>query len=129
MLAAPGWAAEAGLPEDVVKGMTLLSGLYDLTQIPHTHINEWMHLDAAAAERNSPLWRLPRPDTRIVGSYAPSETDEFKRQSEVYFAACRAVGCQVDVVPVPGTNHFDIPFSLADGASPLSQAVRAAIGV
>lgn len=53
-----------------------------------------MRLDAAAAERNSPSWRLPRPDRRIVGSYAPDETDEFKRQSEAYFAACHAVGAR-----------------------------------
>ncbi len=127
MLAVPGWQAGAGLPDDAVKGMTLLSGLYDLTQIPRTHINEWMRLDAAAAERNSPLWRLPRPGTRIVGSYAPNETDEFKRQSEVYFAACHAAGCEVTVVPVPDSNHFTIPFALADAASPLSLAVRAAM--
>ncbi len=117
----------AGPDEGRIRGLTLLSGLYDLTQIPHTHVNEWMRLDAAAAARNSPLWRLPRPGTRIVGSYAPKETDEFKRQSEVYFAACHATGCAVTVVPVPGSNHFDIPFELADPQSRLSLAVRQAI--
>ncbi len=129
MLAAPETAAKTGLPVDVVKGMTLLSGLYDLTHLPRTHINEWMRLDGPAAERNSPLWRLPRPGTRIVGSYAPSETDEFKRQSEVYLAACHAAGCPVVVVAVPGTNHFDIVFALEQPESALSQAVRAAMGV
>ena len=129
MLAAPGWAEAAGLPGDVIKGLTLLSGLYDLTHIPRTHINEWMRLDDAAAERNSPLWRLPRPGVRIVGSYAPNETDEFKRQSEVYFAACAAAGCAVAVVPVPGTNHFDIPMALGDAAAPLHLAVRRAMEV
>ena len=126
MLAAPGWGS---LPPDVIKSLTLLSGLFDLTHIPRTHINEWMRLDAAAAERNSPLWRLPRPGTRIIGSYAPNETDEFKRQSEIYFAACAAAGCPVEVVPVPGTNHFDIPFALGDAAAPLHQAVLRAMEV
>lgn len=119
----------AAAPERRVQGLTLLSGLFDLTRIPDTHVNAWLQLDAAAAERNSPLWQLPPAGTRIVGSYAPNETDEFKRQSEVYFAACHAAGCDVTVVAVPGTSHFDLPFALADAASPLSQAVHRAMGV
>lgn len=119
----------AAAPERRVQGMTLLSGLNDLSRIPDTHVNAWLRLDAASAERNSPLWRLPAAGTRIVGSYAPNETDEFKRQSEVYFAACHAAGCEVTLVPVPGTNHFDLPFALADAASPLSQAVHRAMGL
>ena len=117
----------AAAPERRVHGLTLLSGLYDLTRVPATHINEWMRMDSDAAGRNSPLWRLPPPGTRIVGSYAPNETDEFKRQSEVYFAACHAAGSPVTVVPVPGSNHFSIPFALADATSPLHQAVCAAM--
>ena len=124
MLAVPGCVA---LPGDAIRSLTLLSGLYDLTHLPHTHVNEWLRLDAAAAARNSPLWQLPRPGMRIVGSYAPNETDEFKRQSEVYFAACHAAGSHVEVVAMPGTNHFDIVFALADAASPLSTAVRRAM--
>ena len=127
MLGAPGWTQAAGLPDDTVKSMTVLSGLYELAMLPRTHINAWMQMDAAAALRNSPLWQLPRAGVRIVGSYAPSETDEFKRQSEVYFAACHAAGCLVQVVPVPGSNHFDIPLALTDATSPLSVAVKGVI--
>ncbi len=127
MVAAPGWTGDAGLPADLVKGLTLLSGLYDLTLIPRSYVNTWMKLDDAAALRNSPLWQLPRSGLRIVGSYAPSETDEFKRQSEVYFAACQAVGCRVQVVLAPGTNHFDLPCVLAEPMSALSVAVRSAL--
>ena len=114
-------------PEHRVQSLTLLSGLYDLTRIPETHVNAWMLLDAAGARRNSPLWQLPAAGTRIVGSYAPSDTVEFQRQSEVYFAACHAAGCAVTLVPAPGTNHFDLPFALADAASPLSRAVYGAM--
>lgn len=115
--------------DGTVQGLTLLSGLYDLTRIPDTQVNGWMGLDAASALRNSPLWQLPLPGTRIVGSYAPSETDEFKRQSEVYFAACHAGGCIVTLIPVPGSNHFDIPFELARTGSGLHSAVRDAIAL
>lgn len=128
MLAAPEWAEAAGLPADVVKSLTLLSRLYDLTMLPRTHINAWLRLDAAAAERNSPLWRLPRAGLPVLGSYGPNETDEFKRQTEVYLAACHAAGCHVRVVPVPATNHFDIPFALAEPASALFGALQAQIG-
>lgn len=128
MVAAPGWTAGFGLPDDLVKGLTLLSGLYDLTLLPRSYVNTWLRLDDAAALRNSPLWRLPRRGLPIIGSYAPSETDEFKRQSEVYFAACTTIGCKVQTVAVPNTNHFDIVLALADAGSPLSLAVRAVIG-
>jgi len=128
MLAAPDWGAAFGLPEDAVAGLTLLSGLYDLTKMRRTHVNAWLRLDAAAALRNSPLWLLPRGGLPIVGSYAPNETDEFKRQSEVYFAASRAAGCRVEIVPVPGTNHFDLVLAMADAGSGLSLAIRRAIG-
>lgn len=128
MLAAPEWVEAAGLPPDVVKSLTLLSGLFDLTMVPRTHLNAWLHLDAAAAERNSPLWRLPRAGLPVLASYGPNETDEFKRQTETYLAACYAAGCRTRAVPVPATNHFTIPFALAEPASALFAALRAQIG-
>ena len=123
MLCAAAWAPSFGLPEGVVKGATLLSGLYDLEPLLLTHPNEWLKLDRAAALRNSPIRMLPPPGLPMVFSYAPNETDEFKRQSEVYMAACQAVGCNCQFVAAPGTNHFDIVFELCRKDSALTQAV------
>jgi arylformamidase len=100
-----------------------LSGLYDLEPMRMSYINEWMQLDAAAARRNSPMFHLPAPPLPLVFSYAPNETDEFKRQTETYLAACRAVGCGCEFVTMPGTNHFDLVLATADPATALTLAI------
>jgi arylformamidase len=128
MLIAPGWQAPFDLPEDAVAGATLLSGLYDLEPMRMTPVNDWLALDAAAAQRNSPLFHLPARPLPLVFSYAPNETDEFKRQTETYLAACRAVGCRCEFVAMPGTNHFDLVLATADPASALTAAIFRTIG-
>ena len=129
MLIAPGWQAQFGLPEDAVAGATLLSGLYDLEPMRMSYINEWVQLDAAAAHRNSPMFHLPVRPLRLLFSYAPNETDEFKRQTETYLAACRAVGCHCEFVTMPGTNHFDLVLATADPTTALTAAIFRGIQV
>ncbi|VVD87892.1 esterase [Pandoraea cepalis] len=129
MLLAQGWHADYGVPHDVVAGAAPLSGLFDLTPIPFTHINDWMKLSADDAHRNSPHFHLPAHGCPIVVSYGESETAEFKRQSEDYLAAWRARGFAGDYVPMPGTNHFDIVLTLNDTASPLTQAIFRLMGL
>ena len=53
----------------------------------------------------------------LVVSCAPSETDEFKRQSEAYMAAAMARGCPVRFVPAKH-QPYDIVFGLAERESP-----------
>ena len=129
MLIAPSWPAEFGLPDDAVAGATLISGLYDLAPLPLTHVNAWLRLDTAGARRNSPIHQLPARPLPLVFSYAPNETDEFKRQTETYLAACRARGCPCAFVAMPGTNHFDIVLALAERDSPLTAAALRAMGI
>jgi arylformamidase len=122
MILASGWQAAFGVPKNLVAGATLLSGLYDLEPVKLGHPNEWLKLGAGDVAALSPLLYLPERAVPLVVSYAPSETDEFKRQSEIYMAAVKARGCPVRFVPMPGTSHFDIVFGLADPHSPLAQA-------
>jgi arylformamidase len=123
MMLAPGWEADFGVPSNLVAGATLLSGLYDLEPVRLGHPNEWLKLCAADVAALSPLLHLPERAVPLVVSYAPSETDEFKRQSEAYMAAAMARGCPVRFVLMPGTSHYDIVFGLADPESPLAQMV------
>lgn len=129
MMIAGGWEQEHGLPQNAIQSASLLSGLFDLEPVRLSNCNEWVRLDAGAALRNSPLHHLPERPLPLVISYAPSETEEFKRQSEIYAAACAARGCAVEIVMEPGTNHFDLPLRFMDPQSALTRAVLRAMGL
>ena len=129
MMLVPGWEADFGVPNNLVAGATLLSGLYDLEPVRLGHPNEWLNLSKADVAELSPLLHLPERAVPLVVSYAPSETAEFKRQSEIYMAAAVARGCPARFVATPATSHYDIVFGLAERESPLANAVLETMGL
>lgn len=120
MLVSRGWHEDFGVPETIVKGGVLLSGLYDLDPVQRCYANDWVGLDETSARRNSPLIHLPAEGCPLVLSYGGSETDEFKRQSDDYAAAWRSAGFEADCFEISQRNHFDIPLELADPTSLLT---------
>jgi arylformamidase len=108
MLLAPGWQAAFGVPKNVVKAGVLVSGLYDLAPVQQTTPNDWLALDSAEAAVLSPQRLLPDAGTRLYIATAEKDTDEFKRQSLDYAAACTRHGCAVQYAEIPGRNHFDV---------------------
>jgi arylformamidase len=129
MMLVPGWEADFGVPSNLIAGATLLSGLYDLEPVRLGHPNEWLKLSKTDVAELSPLLHMPERAVPLVVSYAPSETDEFKRQSETYMAAAVARGCPVRFVAMPGTSHYDIVFGLAKRESPLANAILKTMGL
>lgn len=103
-----GWQKSHGLPQDVVKAGFGVSGLYDLTPIPKTHVNEWLGLDEAMAREMSPLFHLPERSCRLVLAFAEADTLEFKRQSHAYSKAWEESGFPVVCFEVPHRNHFNV---------------------
>jgi arylformamidase len=107
MVLATNWAA-FGLDRNPVRGASAISGLYDLEPIRLCYLNDVLGLDAAAAERNSPLHHLPRQSPPLILSVGTGETDEFRRQQESFAAAWRAAGLPLEIADQPGDNHFDV---------------------
>ncbi len=128
MLVSRGWHAGFDVPEDIIKGGVLLSGLYELEPVRLCYSNEWVGLGVDSAHRNSPQHHLPDVGCPLILSYGGSETDEFKRQSEDYAAAWRAAGFEADCFETTERNHFDIPFELTDPKSNLTQMLLQIIG-
>lgn len=123
MLLAPGWHADYGLPEDAIRGGVGLSGLYDIRPLCDTHINEWLRLYPAQAERLSPYFQLPNLSLPLVLSVGGQETEGFRNQTDAYERAWRAKGYPVTRVQASDRNHFNLLCDMADPKSALNCAI------
>jgi arylformamidase len=123
MLMATDWRAFAGLPADVVKGGAGISGLYDLEPIRLCYLNETLSLTPEDARRNSPML-LPAPARgALLLALGGEEGPEYHRQSDDLAAAWRHDGLAIDVLDMPGEDHFSIVAQLESPASALSRAI------
>lgn len=124
MLMATDWAEFAGLPRDLVKGGCAISGLFDLEPIRLSYHNGVLDLDGAMARRNSPL-HLPPPRAPLVVAVGGDETDEFLRQSREFADLWTSKGAAVQLIELPGLDHFAIVEGLADPESRLARTINA----
>ena len=111
------------VPADLVKGATLMSGIYDLRPICDTYINEPLQLDETAARELSPLFGNLAGLPPAIVCWGEHETDEFKRQSRFFADALQQAGSPVTMLEVAGRNHFDIVHSLANPSTSLGKRV------
>jgi arylformamidase len=125
MVMATDWLGSFGLPNDVVKGGVVISGVLDLVPVRLSLVNGWMGLDEAAALRNSPMNLAPHAGTHVIACVGEIETDEFKRQTKEYAEMCRVAGLTCVDFVVPGRNHFDVVLDLATPGTVLGDAVLA----
>ncbi|MDC0033939.1 alpha/beta hydrolase, partial [Alphaproteobacteria bacterium] len=129
MMLADGWRDGFDLPEDLIKGATVLSGLFDLEPVRLSNANEWARLDKASAYRNSPIHHLPQNGCPLIVAWGENETDEFKRQSDLYRVAWQARGWPCEVMEFPGKHHFASMPDLMYPDEPCTKAVFAQIGL
>jgi len=109
VMAATEWPeVDHELPADLIKGAISLSGLFDLEPLLLHSVNEDLHLDAAAARRNSPIHLKPTLGGPFISAVGGDESDEFKRQSRLLAHAWKEAGASAEFVEVAGRNHFTI---------------------
>ena len=111
------------VPADLVKGATLMSGIYDLRPICDTYINEPLQLDETAARELSPLFGNLAGLPPAIVCWGEHETDEFKRQSRFFADALQQAGSPATMLEVAGRNHFDIVHALANPSTSLGERV------
>jgi arylformamidase len=109
-------------------GVTLMSGVYELSGIQRSYVNEALGLAAADARRNSPVHHLPLRAREVLVARGEVETAEYGRQHDSLLTAlqdgsadseqggARSLVCR-------GRNHFDLPLGLGDPGDELGAAV------
>jgi len=108
------WTKVGGVPADLVKSAYAISGVFELSPLLSTSINDPLKLDAAKAREASPLlWPPPSKDRTFVAAAGGDEGQEFFRQALDITATWSKAGVKAECVIVPNTNHFTIVEELA----------------
>lgn len=127
MLWSDKWQNEYALPQNVIKGVVSLSGLYDLVPLCETEINDWLKLTPQQARELSPYPHLPRIENAapLLLSVGELETQGFHQQTEFFYQLCLEQGLNVSLLMDKGHNHFNIVNELADENSELFKHIMA----
>jgi len=126
---AGGWRAEAGLPENLVKGAVLCSGPYDLEPVVLSARSVYLKLNSAGAVPLTPNNFVPTGGPPIVVAWGEGELGEFRRQGTAFSKDWRAAGNFAHTIELEGANHFDACLALAEPNGPLVRAALAQMGL
>jgi arylformamidase len=115
------WKNGSGTGAKKIAGAILLSGVYDLTPLVPTYINEALNLNEPEAKQVSPLYQPFGPPVPVIVAWGENEPSEFKRQSQTFASRLQSAKFPVTTLEVPIANHFDIVFEIADPVTNLGR--------
>ncbi len=107
-----------------IKGICVISGLYDLLPIQLCYVNAILQMDRTTALRNSPVSLQPSPGCRIVLAVGGNETDEYLAQSRALFEKWSSPLNPSVLLEIPGHDHYSVLTSILDTSSVLHLAIR-----
>lgn len=128
MALARDWAAD-GLPDDLIAGATLITGIYDVSPVLGISVNEEIRMTEDMVAPMSPMRLPPRRALPVLIAVGGAETPRWIAQSRAYADECRRHGLDPDYLELPGENHFSVTATLADPAKPLLPAVLRQMGL
>ncbi len=108
----------ARLPQ--LRGMLLLSGIYDLSGIPDSFLRHEAQLTHAEAAAFSPLTSKHHSGPERIIAYGADETAPFHDQAVALHRKLEGDGRSV-VIALPGLNHMSVVLDLGDPNSALGQ--------
>ena len=120
------WRRSAGLPENVIKGAVLVSGMFDLEPVRLSARNEYVRLDELTAARLSPVRNIPERLPPLALFWGAGELDEFRRQSRHFAETLWSREYEAEAVEISDANHFEMSYGFADPKSPI---LRTSLGM
>jgi arylformamidase len=116
---------DPGLPQGRVKGVTSLSGLYDLEPVRLSFMNEQIGLSEVDVATLSPILLQPKLTTpRLLLTIGGDEGEEYIRQTTEFAAAWRRFLPHLTAAVLPATNHFSMRAVLDSADSDVSRLIR-----
>lgn len=115
MMMCADWAeTDPNIPADLFKGGLVISGLFDLTQLVGTSINDKVGLNRESAKLLSPVNHAPVSGLSFVAAVGGDESVGFHDQAESLRQAWAPHGVDVETMIIPGCNHLQALEALAD---------------
>lgn len=106
-----------------IKGVCMISGLYNLRPIQLSYVNEALQMDKEIAFRNSPVEFEPLQNCPILVAVGAAETDEFKGQSRELYSKWKNKAASIELMELSALNHFSVLNSLVDENTLLHKAL------
>ena len=122
------WASR-GVPEDFVKGATLVSGPYYLEPVVLSARSAYVKLSREEVLELSPGLHAGRMKCPALIACAEHDTEEFQRQSREFAAALQKAGRSSRILRFPGVNHFELMEKFADADHALVRGILEQMGV
>jgi len=104
------WGLRA-LPENPIKGVVSLSGVFDVAPLMQTSLNKGLRLDEPQAEALNLVKAAPRNKAKLILAVGEKESSEFHRQSSDLAKSWAALNPRV--IDIAAANHFTIVDHLA----------------
>jgi arylformamidase len=116
------WQKDFGLPDNIVKGALLISGMYDLKPVRLSKRSEYVTFTDTMEQALSTQRHLERLKTPVILAHGTLESPEFQRQTRDFAAAVEAAGKPVQLIVAEGFNHFELPETLGNPYGVLGRA-------
>ena len=117
------WHARFGLPPDILKSGTLMSGMYDLAPVMLSSRSKYVSISAEEQLMLSPSHHVSHLNAPVIVAFGDRETPEFKRQAKSFASLLKGTHRNADLIDVGDFNHFEVLDVFADTKSELSKAI------
>jgi arylformamidase len=124
------WEKLYGLPGDLVKGATAISGMYDLEAVYLSYRNNYLNLSEDDWRENSSIFDIqPNCGIPLLIGCAEHDTAEFHRQPEEFLKAWQAAGNEGEFIELMDRHHFTGSMCYGEPDHELFQKMCKMIGV
>jgi arylformamidase len=115
------WAAQFGLPADILKSGLLMSGSYDLDPVMLSIRSSYVKISKEEQSALSAVQHVEKIRAPVTLVYGSQETPEFQRQAVHFFDVLKQASKTAELIRIEGSNHFEVMDVFADPDSRIAE--------